>query len=318
MSYWKYKRIVVTGGNGFLGKAVVNELLSKGVVRKDIVIPSIESDDLTIYENCLRITKVADIVIHLAAKVGGILYNKKYPGSMIRDNLLMGINLFEASRVNGVNKMINVGTTCGYPADAKVPFREEYLWQGYPAEVTAPYGLSKNMLFELGKGYLKEYDFKSVFLLPVNLYGPGDNFISENAQVIPALIERIYQAKQNNEPSVEVWGSGKATREFIFVEDAAEAILLATEKHDSPQPINIGTGTETPIKEIVETIAKIIEFSGDICWDTSKPDGTLRRCVDVSKAKIFFGFKAKTTLHEGLIRTYKWYCDNIIGEKCEI
>ncbi len=312
MKYWKDKRIVVTGGNGFLGKAVVNKLLSKGVVRKDIVIPNIESDDLTIYENCLRITKGADIVIHLAATVGGILFHKKHPASMLFDNVIMGFKLIEACRENNVSKIINIGSTSSYPAGIEPPFMEEKIWDGYPDQVTSSYGIAKKVVMELGIKYKEEYDMNAIFLMLANLYGPCDNFTQENAQVIPALIERIYQAKQNNKPSVEVWGSGKATREFIFVEDAAEAILLATEKHNSPQPINIGTGTETPIKETVETIAKIIEFSGDICWDTSKPDGTLRRCVDVSKAKKYFGFKAKTTLQEGLIKTYKWYCDNVI------
>ena len=315
MRYWKDKRIVVTGGNGFLGKAVVNELLSKGVVRKDIVIPNIESDDLTIYENCLRITKGADIVIHLAAKVGGILYNKKYPGSMIRDNLLMGINLFEASRVNGVNKMINVGTTCGYPADAKVPFREEYLWQGYPAEVTAPYGLSKNMLFELGKGYLKEYGFKSVFLLPVNLYGPGDNFIAENAHVIPALIQRFIEAKQENKPQISVWGTGIATREFLYITDAAKGIVLATEKLENSEILNLGSGIETSIKKLVEIIKELTHYKGEIVWDSSKPDGTLRRLVDTSKAKDLIGFTAKIDLKVGFKKTIDWYLRHKLSKK---
>lgn len=307
MKYLKDKRIVVTGGYGFFGKAVVNELLSKGVGRKDIVIPNIENDDLTIYENCLRITKDIDIVIHLAAKVGGILYNKKYPGSMIRDNLLMGINLFEASRVNGVNKMINVGTTCGYPADAKVPFREEYLWQGYPAEVTAPYGLSKNMLFELGKGYLKEYNFKSVFLLPVNLYGPGDNFISENAHVIPALIQRFIEAGKENKSQISVWGTGVATREFLYITDAAKGIVLAAEKLQNAEILNLGSGIETSIKQIVKLIAELTNYQGSIIWDKTKPDGTLRRSVDITKAKLLLGYNAETELRTGLENTINWY-----------
>jgi len=315
MKYWKDKRIVVTGGNGFLGKAVVNKLLSKGVFRKDIIIPNIENDDLTIYENCLRITNGADIVIHLAAKVGGILYNKKYPGSMIRDNLLMGINLFEASRVNGVNKMINVGTTCGYPADAKVPFREEYLWQGYPAEVTAPYGLSKNMLFELGKGYLKEYDFKSVFLLPVNLYGPGDNFIAENAHVIPALIQRFIVSKKENKPQISVWGTGIATREFLYITDASKGVILAAEKLENSEILNLGSGIETSIKQIVKLIAELINYRGEIIWDSSKPDGTLRRSVDISKAKKLINFDANIGLREGLKNTIDWYLRHKLSKK---
>ncbi|MDA3812864.1 MAG: NAD-dependent epimerase/dehydratase family protein [Candidatus Cloacimonetes bacterium] len=307
MSYWQNKKIVVTGGAGFLGSAVVNVLLRKGVEKGNIVIPDFHDDDLTVFDNCLRITKFADIVIHLAAKVGGILYNKKYPGSMIRDNLLMGINLFEASRLNNVKKMVNVGTTCGYPADAPIPFREEYLWQGYPAEVTAPYGLSKNMLFEIGKGYLKEFGFKSVFLLPVNLYGPGDNFISENAHVIPALIQRFIDAKDNNLPDVSVWGSGIATREFLYISDAAHAIALAVEKLENSEIVNLGSGIETPIKENVDLIAELTNYQGKIIWDKTKPDGTLRRSVDITKARLLLGYNAETDIRTGLENTIKWY-----------
>jgi GDP-L-fucose synthase len=223
----------------------------------------------------------------------------------------MGFQLMEAARINGVKKLVNLGSTCAYPKNAPMPFTEENFWDGYPAEATAPYGLAKKMLSELSKGYRKEYDFDSVFLVPVNLYGPGDNFIEEDAHVIPALIQKFFDAKEDNKPYVEVWGSGTATREFLYVEDAAEAILSGAEHLNDSQPINLGTGIETPIKDLVELISELTEYKGDIRWDKTKPDGTPRRYMNVEKAEQLFGFKAKVKLRDGLEDTIKWYLDTI-------
>ncbi|HBH24607.1 MAG TPA: GDP-fucose synthetase [Cytophagales bacterium] len=310
-NFWKNKKVLVTGGDGFLGKTVVNKLIQRGIKRENIYIPHFPHDDLRDFNTCLRFTKDIDIVIHLAAKVGGIWYNMKYPGSMVYDNIMMGFQLMEAARINGVEKLVNLGSTCAYPKNAPMPFTEENFWDGYPAEATAPYGLAKKMLSELGKGYLEEYKFNSVFLVPVNLYGPGDNFTEEDAHVIPALIQKFFDAKEQNKPSVEVWGSGKATREFLYVEDAAEAILLGAEFLDDPSPINLGTGVETPIKELVELIARLTNFNGKIVWDTTKPDGTPRRFMNIEKAKKKFGFKAQVQLEKGLETTINWYLENI-------
>ncbi|WP_421918646.1 GDP-L-fucose synthase family protein [Marinifilum sp.] len=307
MSFWHKKNILVTGGNGFLGKAVVRGLHLRGVEDKNIIIPNYPENDLRDYLTCLNFTKDIDIVIHLAAKVGGILFNQKHPASMIYDNIMMGFNLMEASRINGVKKLVNLGTTCSYPENAPIPFLEDSLWDGYPALVTAPYGLAKKMLSELSKGYKTEYGFESIFLLPVNLYGPEDNFIKENAHVIPALIQRFENAFSEGTPSVKVWGTGKATREFLYVDDAAEGILMATEYYNDTSPVNLGTGIETSIKDLVTIIADLIGYKGDIEWDLSKPDGTPRRCLDVSRAEKCFGFKANVSMLEGLQKTINWY-----------
>lgn len=309
--FWRNKRVLVTGGDGFLGTTVVNKLLTRGVKRDNIFVPHFPHDDLRDFNTCLRFTKDVDIVIHLAAKVGGIWYNMKFPGSMVYDNIMMGFQLMEAARINGVKKLVNLGSTCAYPKNAPMPFTEENFWDGYPAEATAPYGLAKKMLSELGKGYQEEYGFKSVFLVPVNLYGPNDNFTEEDAHVIPALIQKFFDAKEQNLPHVEVWGSGRATREFLYVDDAAEAILLGAEYLDDPGPINLGTGIETPISELVELIAQLTGFEGEIIWDKSKPDGTPRRFMNIQKAKAQFGFEAKMKLREGLQSTIDWYLHNV-------
>lgn len=315
MDFWSNKKILITGGDGFFGTAIVNKLLEYGVQKKGIVIPNYPEDDLLNYSTCYRLTKNINIVIHLAAKVGGILYNQKHPGSMIFENLQMGLNMMEASRLNKVEKIVNIGTTCGYPSNAPVPFKEADLWNGYPAVETAPYGLAKKMLLELGKGYNKEYGIKSNYILPVNLYGPNDHFEGENTHVIPALINRFVDAKRKNLNKTVVWGSGKATREFIYIEDAAEGVLRIAEKYDYPDALNLGTGVETSIKQLVETISKLVGFNGQIVWDTSKPDGTLRRCLDISKLQKETGFVAQTSLNVGLERTISWYikaldCEN--------
>lgn len=305
--FWDSKRVLVTGGEGFLGKALVKALFKKGIRPQNILIPVFPKDDLRNYETCLRFTAGVSLVIHLAAKVGGIYFNQKYPGSILHDNLLMGVHLMEASRVNQVQKAVFIGTTCSYPRNAPVPLREETIWDGYPAEVTAPYGLAKKILHELSLAYRKEYGFNSIFLIPVNLYGPQDNFTNEDSHVIPALIKRFFNAATANLPSVTVWGSGKATREFLYVDDAAEGILDAAERYDCSEAVNLGTGIETPIRELVGVISDLTGYQGKVIWDNSKPDGTPRRCVDVSKAWTYFHFGAKTDLKTGLIKTIHWY-----------
>jgi len=261
-------------------------------------------------ENCKKVTKGKDIVIHLAADVGGIGYNRENPGSLFYNNLMMGAQLMETARLSGVDKFVAVGTICAYPKFTPVPFQEENLWDGYPEETNAPYGLAKKMLLVQSQAYRKQYDFNSIFLLPVNLYGPRDNFDPESSHVIPALIKKVYDAKKNNLDTVEVWGTGKASREFLYVEDAAEAIVLATEIYDGDEPSNIGAGFEITIKELIELIVKLMDYKGEIVWDDTKPDGQPRRCLDVSRAKEYFDFEAKVKFEEGLKKTIEWYKNN--------
>lgn len=308
MAFWNSKRILVTGGAGFLGSHVVSILKEKGVT--DIRIPRSKTCDLRIRENCRDVVKDIDIVIHLAARVGGITFNQQKPGEMVFDNLLMGLQLMEEARLAGVEKFVTVGTTCCYPKLTPIPFREEDLWNGYPEEITAPYGLAKKMLLVQGQSYQKQYGFNSIFLLPVNLYGPGDNFNTESSHVIPALIKKTVDAKRAGEKHIQVWGTGKATREFLYVSDAALGIVLAAERYDQDAPVNLGSGIEVSIKSIAELISEILGFSGEIVWDTTKPDGQPRRCVDTSRAKQAFSFKAKTSLREGLMQTIKWYSEH--------
>ena len=252
----------------------------------------------------------ADIVIHLAAVVGGIGANRENPGSFFYDNLIMGIQLMEQARLNNIEKFIAIGTVCAYPKFTEVPFKEENLWEGYPEETNAPYGLAKKMLLVQSQAYRSQYNFNSIFLLPVNLYGPGDNFELKSSHVIPALINKFYQAKINNLSEVEVWGTGKATREFLYVDDCAEAIVLATERYDKSFPVNVGAGFEISIKDLAEKIKDIMGYSGKIFWNTSKPDGQPRRCLDTSKALNEFGFKAKADFDAGLRKTIEWYKNN--------
>ena len=307
MTFWDNKKILVTGGAGFLGSFLVEQLKEKGVNEDDIKIPRSKDVDLRQWKNCVEAVKDIDIVIHLAAKVGGIGYNQKYPATLFYDNASMGIQMVEAARQEGVDKFVAIGTVCAYPKFTPVPFKEENLWNGYPEETNAPYGLAKKMLLVQSQAYRQQYGFNSIFLLPVNLYGPGDNFDLENSHVIPALIRKFAEAVKNNNKEVVVWGTGKVSREFLYVEDAARGIILATEKYNKPEPVNLGAGFEIKIRDLVELIAELTGFDGEIKWDTTKPDGQPRRCLDVSRAEKEFGFKAKTDFREGLKQTIEWY-----------
>jgi GDP-L-fucose synthase len=301
------KRIVVTGGAGFLGGYVVEGLQKRGC--KNILVPKIEDYDLVNMADIVRMydDMRPDIVIHLAAVVGGIGANREHPGEFFYKNLMMGVQLIEQGRIRNIEKFVAIGTVCAYPKFTPVPFREEELWNGYPEETNAPYGLAKKMLLVQSQAYRAEYGFNSIFLLPVNLYGPGDNFDPKSSHVIPALIKKCVDAIESGADHIDCWGSGKVSREFIYVADAAEGILLATEHYNGAEPVNIGAGFEITIKELAEKIAKITGFKGEIRWDGSKPDGQPRRRLDVSMAKKYFGFEAKTKFEDGLKETIKWY-----------
>ena len=304
MNYFKNKKIVVTGGAGFLGFHVVTRLLESAY---DIEIPRSYECDLRKLNNCIELTVNKDVVIHLAGNVGGIGYNQKNPGTLFYDNLMMGVNIIEACRINQVKKVVIVGTICSYPKFTKVPFKEDDLWNGYPEETNAPYGIAKKSLLVMAQAYRQQYGMNIIYLMPVNLYGPGDNFNEESSHVIPALIQKIEEAKKLSLPSIEVWGTGEASREFLYIDDCAEAIILATEKYNKPDPINIGYGKEIKIKDLVITLCDLIGYNGKIVWNKSKPDGQPRRLLDTSKAKKEFGFKAKTDFLKGLEETIMWY-----------
>ena len=311
MTFWKNKRVTLTGGAGFLGTYVVQKLKERGC--KEIFIPEIEAYDLRDRDAIIRMYEDArsDIVIHLAAVVGGIGANRENPGQFFYDNAIMGIQLIEYARRFGVKKFVCIGTICAYPKFTPVPFKEEDLWNGYPEETNAPYGLAKKMLLAQLQAYRQQYGFNGIFLLPVNLYGPGDNFDPKSSHVIPALIKKCIDAQSQPEPqpAVPVWGTGEVTREFIYAEDAAEGILLAAEKYDKPEPVNIGAGFEIKIKDLVGLIVKQTGFTGEVIWEPSKPDGQPRRCLNVTRARAEFGFGAKMPFEEGLSRTVAWYKD---------
>ncbi len=307
-NFWKDKQIVVTGGQGFLGSHLVEELKRRGA--KKIRVPRHKQYDLRQEKACLKATKGAQIVIHLAGNVGGIGYNQANPATLFYDNLMMGVNLIESCHKNLVGKVTVVGTICSYPKYTPVPFREEDLWNGYPEETNAPYGIAKKALIVQGQAYRAQYGLNIVNLLPVNLYGPGDHFDPRVSHVIPALIKKFVDAKKQNAKEVMIWGTGKATREFFYVEDAVIAIADATEKLNAPDPINIGAGFEISIKDLAELIKELAGFTGKLVWDASKPDGQPRRMLDTSKAKESFGFEAKTDFRTGLSKTIEWYLNH--------
>ncbi len=312
MDYWEGKKIVVTGGTGFLGSAVVDKLVNeKGIDPKNISCPRSKDSDLRRWENCQRAVKDADIVIHLAGNVGGIGYNMQEPGTLFYDNAIMGIHTMEAARLEGVGKFVAIGTVCAYPKFTAAPFREEDLWNGYPEETNAPYGLAKKMLLVQAQAYRQQYGFNVIYLLPVNLYGPRDSFDPARSHVIPALIKKMIDAKREGKKRVTVWGTGNATREFLYVEDAAEGIVLATERYEKSDPVNLGSGKETTIKALVDLIAELADYEGEIVWDSSKPDGQPSRNLDTTKARIEFGFEAKIDFAEGLRRTINWYEEQV-------
>lgn len=309
MNFWKQKRVLVTGGSGFLGSHVMDELKKRGA--DSLSAPRSKDYDLRRPEQvrrCLQDIK-PHIIIHMAAVVGGIGANRKHPGSFFFDNAAMGIHLIEEARLAGVEKMTNLGTICAYPKFTPVPFREAELWNGYPEETNAPYGLAKKMMLVQGQAYRQEYGFNSIFLLPVNLYGPRDNFNPESSHVIPALIRKALEAKDSRAPQMVCWGTGSATREFLYVEDCARAIVAATETYNDSEPVNLGSGMEISIKELSETIARLCGYEGRIVWDATKPDGQPRRGLDTTRARDLFGFVAEMPFEQGLKETIRWYLE---------
>lgn len=307
-NFWTGKRVVVTGGDGFLGKHLTAKIKEKNP--KSIFIPKYPKYDLRKYEDCLKVAKKADVLIHLAANVGGIGYNREFPATLFDDNILMGTFMMMAAKDVGVKKYVALGTICAYPKFTPVPFKEKDLWMGYPEETNAPYGLAKKMQLVQAQAYRQQYGFDAIFLLPVNLYGPGDNFDPKSSHVIPALIRKFVEAKKRNSKEVVVWGTGKATREFLYVDDAAEGILKAAEKYDKPDPVNLGSGFEISIKDLVVLIKKLTGFKGKVIWDKTKPDGQPKRRLNVAKSRKEFGFSAQVNFNQGLKETIEWYEKN--------
>lgn len=308
--YFKDRCIVVTGGAGFLGHYVIEGLQKRGCRR--IEVPRIEEYDLVDPGDISRMYERMrpDVVIHLAAVVGGIGANRERPGEFFYKNLMMGVQLIERARLRGIEKFVAIGTVCAYPKFTPVPFKEEHLWDGYPEETNAPYGLAKKMLLVQSQAYRQQYGFNSIFLLPVNLYGPGDNFDPASSHVIPALIKKCIDAMDSGADHITCWGTGEVSREFLYVADAAEGILLATERYNGAEPVNVGAGSEIRIRDLVGKIAKLTGFTGEIRWDPSRPDGQPRRCLDTSRARQCFGFQARVSFDDGLKQTVDWYRAN--------
>jgi len=307
MSFWSSRRVVVSGGHGFLGSFVVEKLRAAGC--REVMIPRSRDFDLREKSQALRLYEQArpDVFIHLAAVVGGIGANLANPGRFFYDNAVMGLNVIEAARVVGIEKFVCAGTVCSYPKFTPVPFHEENFWDGYPEETNAPYGLAKKMLLVQLQAYRQQYGMNGVYLTPVNLYGPRDNFDLETSHVIPALIRKCWEAKQTGIHELLAWGTGSATREFLYVEDAAEAIIVAAEKYSKAELVNLGSGEEITIRDLVEQIRSLVGFKGAVRWDAAKPDGQPRRCLDTSRAITEFGWRAKTTLRDGLRETFQWF-----------
>lgn len=304
------KRIVVTGGAGFLGRQVIAQLLAAGATEDKISVPRSRDRDLRQLQHCQEVVEGQDIIIHLAAHVGGIGLNREKPAELFYDNLMMGTQLIHAAYEAGVDKFVCVGTICAYPKFTPVPFREDDLWNGYPEETNAPYGIAKKALLVQLQAYRQQYGFNGVYLLPVNLYGPEDNFNPSSSHVIPALIRKVHEAQQRGETKLPVWGDGSPTREFLYSTDAARGIVMATQDYNDPDPVNLGTHEEISIRDLVETICELMEFQGEIVWETDKPNGQPRRCLDTQRAKERFGFVAQTSFREGLRQTIAWYRDH--------
>jgi GDP-L-fucose synthase len=305
--FWNKKKVVVTGGAGFLGRFMTRDLKDKGA---DVFVPRSREFDLREKDACKKIVKGADVIIHLAAVVGGIGANMDSPGRFFYENAIMGIQLIEEARKAGVKKFVCVGTVCAYPKFTPIPFKESDIWNGYPEETNAPYGLAKKMLLVQLQSYRQQYGFNGIYLTPTNLYGPGDNFDLRTSHVIPAIIRKIGEAMDRREKTVTLWGSGKVSREFLYVEDAAEAIVKAAETYAKKDPVNLGNGREITIKELAGLISRLMKFDGKIVWDRSKPDGQPRRCLDVGRAKAELGWSAKVGMEEGLKHTIEWYTKN--------
>jgi len=308
--FWKDKRVCVTGGAGFLGSFILEKLAKRGV--EDVFVPKIENYDLTSPEDIDRMLADAkpDVIIHLAALAGGIGANRARPAEFFYKNLMMGVPLMHKAYEQGVDKFVAIGTICAYPKFTPIPFKEENLWEGYPEETNAPYGLAKKMLLVQAQAYREQYGFNAIYLLPVNLYGPRDNFNLETSHVIPALIRKCVEAKERGDAQIEAWGTGAPTREFLYAGDAAEGILLAAEKYESSEPVNLGSAMEISIKDLLELIVKLTGFGGEIVWDADKPDGQPRRALDVQRAKNSFGFEAQMSFEQGLKNTIEWYKAN--------
>ena len=301
------KRILVTGGAGFLGKQVVDQLCKAGVNKDKITIPRSRELDLCKMENCQKAVQQQDVVVHLAAHVGGIGLNQEKPAELFYDNLMMGAQLIHAAYGEGVEKFVCVGTICAYPKFTPVPFKEDDIWDGYPEETNAPYGIAKKALLVQLESYRQQYGFNGVYLLPVNLYGPEDNFDPSSSHVIPALIRKVHEAQQRGDKELPVWGDGSPSREFLYSTDAARGIVMATQSYDKSAPVNLGTNHEVKIRDLVETICELMEFNGEIVWQTDKPNGQPRRCLDTQRAKEEFGFVAEVGFREGLKNTIDWY-----------